>query len=101
MFPPVTLEVNYTVWTLRVFLVGKEQNMLLLNAIQKALSCFPLYPSSCPWPSLPPWPSPKDNKHKKQHDHPRSAGKYCYKQASNIKRVIASSKQKRALQADP
>lgn len=54
--------------------------MLMLEAMQKALSCLPLCPFSCPWPSLPLWPNPKDNKHKKQHDHPRSAGKYCYKQ---------------------
>jgi len=40
--------------------------MLMLEAIQKAISCFPLCPSSCcPWPSLPFWPNPKDNKHKK------------------------------------
>lgn len=102
MFPLVTLEVSYTVWTLRVFLIGKEQNMLMLEATQKAFSCFPLCPpSSCPWPSLPLWPKPKDSKQKKQRDHPRSAGKYCYKQASNIKLVIASNKQKRALQAGP
>lgn len=65
MFPPVTLEFNYTVWTLRVFLIGKEQNMLMLEAMQKALSCLPLCPFSCPWPSLPLWLNPKDNKHKK------------------------------------
>lgn len=42
MFPPGLWNLIAHCWTLRVFLTGKEQNMLMLEATLKAHPCFPL-----------------------------------------------------------
>lgn len=100
MFPPGTLEVNYTVRTLSIpHRQGKKHTDV--GGHRESTLQFPSLPILLFLDSLQLWPNPKVSKHKKQHDHPRSAGKYSLKQASSIKHVIASNKQKRSLQAGP